>query len=94
MVNRNSINIRDFHPSDTDLIISLNHQSVAVLSAMDDQRFNLLREQSNLLWIAKPKQQPVGFLMGFCEGCSYDSFRACHALPVFGVKPTQSHEEA
>jgi predicted GNAT superfamily acetyltransferase len=46
MVDEISINIRDFHPSDMDLIVSLNHKSVAVLSAMDDQRFKLLREQS------------------------------------------------
>lgn len=44
MVNANNIMIRDFHASDTDLIITLNHQSVAVLSAMDEQRFEPLRQ--------------------------------------------------
>lgn len=73
MIDANNIGIRDFRSSDTDLIISLNHQSVAVLSAMDDHRFDLLRGQSNVLWIAELNQQSVGFLMGFCEGSDYDS---------------------
>jgi uncharacterized protein len=69
----NTIKIRDFRAVDADLIVALNHQSVAVLSAMDEQRFDLLREQSNILWIAELNQQSVGFLMGFCEGSNYDS---------------------
>jgi uncharacterized protein len=73
MVDANNIRIRDFRSSDTDLIISLNHQSVAVLSAMDVQRFDLLRGQSNVLWIAELDQKPVGFMMGFCERSDYDS---------------------
>lgn len=73
MVDTHTIKIRDYTASDADLIVSLNHQSVAVLSAMDDQRFNLLREKSDVLWIAEHHQQPVGFLMGFCEGSHYDS---------------------
>ncbi len=73
MVDTSTINIRDFRSSDTDLIVSLNHESVAVLSTMDDQRFELLRQQSHALWIAELNQQAVGFLMGFCEGSDYDS---------------------
>lgn len=73
MNERNGLIIRDYQPSDNDLIITLNHQSVAVLSAMDDERFDVLRQQSNLLWIAELNQQAVGFLMGFCEGSDYDS---------------------
>jgi predicted GNAT superfamily acetyltransferase len=49
MVDANAITIKDFRISDTDLIVSLNHESVAVLSAMDDQRFELLRQQSDVL---------------------------------------------
>ncbi len=73
MVDANTIKIRDFHPSDVNLIVTLNYQSVAVLSAMDEQRFDLLREQSSVLWIAELNQQPVGFLMGFGDGSNYDS---------------------
>lgn len=73
MLKASAITIRDFRATDTDLIVSLNHQSVAVLSAMDDQRFELLREQSHVLWIAELNQKPVAFLMGFCEGSDYDS---------------------
>jgi uncharacterized protein len=73
MVDSNNIMIRDFRVSDRDLVVTLNHQSVAVLSTMDEQRFEVLREQSNVLWIAELNQQPVGFLIGFCEGSNYDS---------------------
>lgn len=67
------LKLRDFEAADTDLVLELNRQSVAVLSAMDCTRFDLLREQSEVLWIAELNQQPVGFLMGFCEGSAYDS---------------------
>jgi hypothetical protein len=43
MVDRNYIYIRDFHPSD------------AVLSAMDDKRFDLLQEQNDV-WITELNQ--------------------------------------
>lgn len=73
MLDSNPIRIRNFNSSDSNLIIRLNHDSVAVLSAMDDERFDHLRGQSNVLWIAELNQLPVGFLMGFCEGSDYDS---------------------
>jgi hypothetical protein len=42
MVDSNNIKIRDFYVSDTNLIVTLNHQSVTVLSAMNEQRFLIL----------------------------------------------------
>lgn len=73
MNKQTGLSIREFCAEDEEIILALNQQSVAVLSPMDAQRFQALRENCCVLWIAELEQQPVGFLLAFSESSKYDS---------------------
>lgn len=65
--------LRPFSTTDTDAVLALNEASVAVLSPMDAERFDRLRELCSLLEVAEDGGEVAGFLMGFCRGADYDS---------------------
>ncbi len=65
--------LRPYSETDEADILALNEASVAVLSPMDADRFEWLRELSALLKVAEDGDDVAGFLMGFCRGTDYDS---------------------
>jgi predicted GNAT superfamily acetyltransferase len=65
--------LRPFSNTDKDALIALNDESVAVLSPMDAERFDRLRDLCSLLKVAEDSGEVAGFLMGFCRGTDYDS---------------------
>ena len=65
--------LRPWQLTDEADILSLNAESVSVLSPMDAHRFAELRERSCWLRVAESNGRVVGFLMGFSDGAGYDS---------------------
>lgn len=65
--------LRHYRPGDAVDILALNAASVAVLSPMDDARFEHLRALCSLLKVAELDGAVAGFLMGFCDGTAYNS---------------------
>lgn len=62
-----SIILREGTTSDADAIITLNRESEAVTSPMDEARFAELYAQASLLIVAERNGEVVGFLMGFID---------------------------
>lgn len=69
----NSPQLRSFKAGDETAILALNAQSVQVLSPMNAARFSDLKAQSDCLLVAEVDGKVVGFLIGFCDGKTYDS---------------------
>ena len=66
-------NFREFTANDSEAVLRLNAESVAVLSPMDEARFQLLRSMACLHLVAEDPSGVVGFLMAFADGVPYDS---------------------
>ena len=67
------MSFRAFAASDTVAVLRLNAESVAVLSPMAADRFQLLNHMTCLHLVAEDAGGVVGFLMAFNDGVPYDS---------------------
>jgi predicted GNAT superfamily acetyltransferase len=65
--------LRPFETKDQQAILTMNEESVDVLSPMDAERFDRLRDLCSLLRVIEDNGEVAGFLMGFCRGTDYDS---------------------
>ncbi len=65
--------LRSARPGDANDIVTLNLQSVAVTSPMDEQRFLYLLELSSLCIVAEREEGVVGFVLAMRSGAAYDN---------------------
>ncbi len=66
------MNLRPYDDADIDAVLSLNLESVEVLSPLDAERLNLLLSLSELALVAEINQRVAGFMLVFAEQSSYD----------------------
>ena len=65
--------LKPYSSDHREAILALNHQSVAVLSPMDAERFEHLKSMASVLEVAEDNGDVAGFLMAFRDGTDYDS---------------------
>jgi uncharacterized protein len=68
-----SVLVRPATDDDTDEILRLNALEVPLVSAMDRERFELLRGWADRLLVAEVDGRFAGFVMTFGPGTAYDS---------------------
>ena len=64
---------RPYLDTDQRTILDLNAESVAVLSPLDECRFQALAQMSDMLQVADVDGQTIGFIMAFADNRAYDS---------------------
>jgi predicted GNAT superfamily acetyltransferase len=68
-----NIIIRDYNKTDLPEILKINEASVALLSPMNELRFQEMSAQATLIWTAEVDNNVGGFMMIFDSSSKYDS---------------------